>query len=130
MAHGSRQIEAKFHKHLKSFMKDLILVFPEDRDVRVMSSSLNIAMLDDPDNAIINGFYETIRPHEQLVLDKDDAFFYNSPDMVVAKAIPAQFQLFNKLNIYWETLNAENRNTVWTYFQLLYCLAKGFVEAV
>lgn len=119
-------LETKFHKHLKSFMKDLILVFPEDRDIRVISSSLSIAMMDDPDNAIICGFYDKTKPNENLILSRDDAFFYNKP--VEDNTVHGQFQLFNKLNIYWETLNNDNKNKVWEYFQLLYCLAKSFTD--
>jgi hypothetical protein len=124
-------IESKFYKQLKAFMKDLILVFPDDRDIKVISSSLNIAMMDDPDNRIILGFYDALSPYQDLIERRDDAFFYQDSQSVVNKwpKQTNQYQLFNKLNIYWETLHEQNRKIVWDYFQVIFGLAHEFVTS-
>jgi len=120
----------KFHKQLKSFLKNLILVFPDDRDIKVISSSLNIAMMDDPDEKIVTTFYDALNPHEKLILNQNDEFFYQDPANIMQNTSvnSQQFQLFNKLNIYWETLNDSNRQIVWDYIDILYRMSKDIVS--
>lgn len=125
-----RTLETKFHKQLKAFLKDLILVFPSDRDIKVISSSINIAMMDDPHHEIVNGFYDVIAPYNEMICSRDDTFFRLDPTEIVSRwsQQTSQYQLFNKLNIYWETLNDTNRKIVWDYFQLLYNLSLEFMN--
>jgi len=119
----------KFHKQLKAFLKNLILVFPDDRDIKVISSTLNIAMMDDPDAVIVTTFYEALAPHDEMILNRDDEFFYQDPHNIMknTNVNSQQFQLFNKLNIYWETLHISNRAVVWDYVEMLYALSKDIV---
>ncbi len=122
-------LETNFLKNLKAFLKDLILVFPEDRDVKVISSSLNIAMVDDPKHEIIKGFYASLVSSEQLILSRKDEFFYQDAYIFTAGGTinaKYQHQLFSKLNFYWENMNNQNRLIVWDYMQLLYKLAAAF----
>jgi hypothetical protein len=121
----SQSEAAKFYRHLKSFLKDLILVFPEDRDIKLISSALNIATMDDPDYKIISQFYEALIPFAHLIDTRDDDFFYTQSAHIVMHH-KHQYQLFNKLNIYWETLNDTNRKIVWDYFQILFSISKHF----
>ena len=114
----------KFYKHLKEFLKALIVVFPEDRDIKVISSSLNIAMMDDPDNLIITNFHDAMYPHEKLIHVRDPHFFYQDPSSIKTtlnlQHNNTQYMLFDKLHSYWETLTEDNRIVVWDYFQLLF----------
>lgn len=105
-----------FQQELKSFLKNLIKVFPEDRDLKMITSSLNIALMDDPDNKIINGFYKTLSPFEEYIDTRDQRFFYE----YTSSEIP----LFSKLNSYWEMLDTDNRKIVWDYLQVLFLLSK------
>ena len=75
--------------------------------------------INDPKNDIIRGFYESLLPNAALIEVRDDKFFYQPTTNIWAKN-SSQFQLFNKLNIYWEVLNADNRKVVWDYLQLLF----------
>ena len=110
---------------MKSFLKDLILVFPDDRDIKLISSALNIASMDDPEYVIITQFYESLAPFAHLIATRDDDLFYTQALNIVSKH-KHQYQLFNKLNAYWDTLNETNRNIVWDYFQLLFNISEGF----
>jgi hypothetical protein len=122
----------KFHKHLKEFLKALIGVFPEDRDIKVISSSLNIAMMDDPDNLIITNFHDAMSPHEKLIHTRDPQFFYQDPSSIKntlkQNQSNTQYMLFDKLHSYWETLTEENRVVVWDYFQLLFRISTEVYE--
>lgn len=109
-----------FFKELKNFLKNLIKVFPEDRDIKVISSSLNIGMMDDPNNDIIKSFYHKLLPYEELIDHRDSRFFYEH------KIMDENFQFFSKLNFYWENLDKDNRKIVWDYLQVLLLLSKSF----
>ena len=111
-----------FKKELKAFLKELIKVFPEDRDIKTISSSLNIALLDDEDKTI-SRIYNTLRPLDSLIQNRDNTFF------VEAQKLDLDVPLFTKLNFYWENLDADNQKIMWDYIYLLYVLAKSiFVQ--
>ena len=107
-----------FHQELKAFFKNLIKVFPEDRELKFLSSSLNVALMDDPENKVIAGFYRTMSPFEGYIDTRNPLFFYEYSSTEVP--------LLNKLSYYWESLNEENRKVVWDYLQVLFLLSKRF----
>ena len=115
----------KFYKHLKEFMKDLIMVFPDDREIKVISSSINIATVDDEDYELIHGFNKALKPLEELILTRNDNLFNQDPCMYWEDG-SNQYQLFSKLNVYWASTNNINRKIIWDYLQLIYSLAKQF----
>ena len=52
-------MEKIFYKNLKLFLKDLIVVFPEDDDaIQIISTSINLAIIDDGGNEIIKRFFK------------------------------------------------------------------------
>lgn len=111
-----------FKKELKAFLKELIKVFPEDRDIKAISSSLNIALMDDED-VTIGKIYKTLQPLDTLIQSRDSAFF------VEAQKLDLDVPLFTKLNFYWENLDNDNQKVMWDYIHLLYVLAKSiFVQ--
>ena len=108
-----------FHKELRSFMKDLIKVFPHDRDIRLVSSSINIAIMDDPEDKVINEFYNSMNPYETYVHTKNDRLFL---DKIIKSDIP----IFSHLEDYWSKLDHTNKAGVWAYIGVLYTSAKSF----
>lgn len=111
-----------FARELKAFFKELIRVFPDDRDMKMMSSTLNIAMMDpDPDKPeedVMWRMYHVLHPYDELIASRDPAFF------VEAQNIDTDIPLFKKLDYYWGNLAEANRDCVWEYIQVLYKLAK------
>jgi hypothetical protein len=109
-----------FQKELKLFLKDLIRMFPEDRDMKVFSSTLNVALADD-DESIRDEFAKILKPLEPLIKEHDDAFF------VEAEKIDIDVPIFEKIHTYWETLKDEDKTIVWDYITRLYGLSTSFV---
>lgn len=107
----------KFHKEIRAFMKDLINVFPNDRHVKLASSTLTISLMDDPDNNVIKDFYNALAPCEGYISSKDDRLFLNN-------CIVSEMVIFNELEKYWKALDLDNREVVWNYIILLFYLAK------
>lgn len=108
-----------FHKELRAFMKDLIKVFPNDRDIKLASSSLNIALMDDPKDTVIKDFYKAMQPCESYINTRNDALF-------TERVIRSDIALFSHLEDYWVRLDDTNKETVWAYLTVLYSFAKTF----
>jgi len=117
-------MEKTFYKNLKFFLKDLIIVFPEDDEaIQMVTTSINLAIIDDDDNAIIKKFYESMSPLENLILTKNNQIFQTDPNEYWP---PSSYEskLFVKINANWETFSSHNKNTLWEYIQVLYMLSK------
>lgn len=119
-------LATRFYKHLKEFMKDLINVFPEDREIKVISSTINIASMDDEEYELIFGFRDALFPLDGLICSRNDVLFKQDPAKYWENG-SNQYQLFSKLNMYWESLNDANKKIVWDYIQIIYGIAKQFV---
>ena len=115
-------ISNKFYKHLKEFMKDIIMVFPDDREIKMISSSINIATIDDEEYEIIYSFHKALKPLETLIVNRNDDLFNNDPSIYWENG-SNQYQLFSKLNVYWDSVNDINKKIIWDYIQLLYSLS-------
>jgi hypothetical protein len=119
---------ATFHKELRSFMKNLIKVFPDDREVKLVSSSVTISIMDDPDNLVIKDFFNSLSPHQQLIATKDDSLFRNQ--IIKSGKNDADHTLFKNVSIYWNKLDQYNKDVVWQYITCLYTLSKQIVETI
>lgn len=119
-----------FNKHLKDFLKNLIVVFPEDREVKKISSALNIAMMDDPEGTIVTNFYNMLAPHKSLIVKRDSTLFTQNPNNILKhcddNANHYQTDLIKKMHIYWEVLKDENKEIVWDHIAGLFEVATTY----
>lgn len=100
-------------------MKNLIKVFPTDREIKMISSSLTIAIMDDPDDNVITEFYKAMDPCVAYIANKDERLFTDN-------VIKSEIALFSHLEDYWVKLAFENKEVVWAYLAVLYKLSKTF----
>lgn len=117
---SERDLATAFEREFKAFLKNLIKVFPNDREMKMLSSTINIALMDDYEHKVIRSFYDILMPFDALIQARDPQFFYQ------CKTEVQEFQLFSKLNVYWEQLDEDNKKVVWDYLSVLYTLAKRF----
>ena len=73
-------MEKLFYKNLKEFLRELIQVFPEDDSIKVISTSINLSIIDDEEYSLIKMFYEALAPLEKLIINRDNQFFYTDPN--------------------------------------------------
>lgn len=104
-----------FHTELRSFMKNLCKTFDDDHELMMMTSSLLIAISDDPEDKVITNYRDTVLPHKALVDARDATFFY--------KINNTEYKLMSQLHLYWERLNAADQKVVWDYIQVLLALS-------
>jgi hypothetical protein len=114
----------EFYKQLKSFLKELVVVFPEnDDELQTIATSINLAIVDDDANDIIVAFYRSLSPHQQEIATQDTSLF----DKIMWDRSSYEYSLFIKLKTNWNTFTENNKNVIWEYINILYLLSKSFV---
>jgi hypothetical protein len=114
----------EFYKQLKSFLKELVVVFPEnDDELQTIATSINLAIVDDDVNDIIIEFYRSLNPHQQEISNRDIVLF----DKIKWDTKSYEYSLFVKLKTNWNTFTENNKNVIWEYINILYMLSKSFV---
>ena len=101
-------MEKQFYKNLKLFLKDLIVVFPEDDEsLQVISTTINLAIMDDDDHMIIKKFYTSLQPLESQIYNKDILVFSSN----ITKYWPENSTLnFLRISLFLAT---KNKQRVW-----------------
>ena len=116
----------QFYVHLKEFLKELNGTFPEDDELKMITSSILIFCMDDDEQIVVKEFYSILSPLEHLIVYRNDDFF--TLDQTYWKQRSNEYALFTKLTYYWGHLNENNRKIVWDYIQIVYKLSKDFNE--
>ena len=121
-------MDKSFYKNLKLFLKDLIVVFPEDDEaLQILSTSINLAIIDDDDHKIIKKFYNSLSSLEQEINERNISFFSSSL-VENWKRDSHEYRLFSKINANWDTFSEHNKNILWDYIQCLFTLSKNIIE--
>jgi hypothetical protein len=123
-------MEKEFYKNLKLFLKDIVLVFPEDDEaIQFISTSINLAILDDDELLIVKKFNKSLTPLENMILSRDNNIFLTDPANYWSVS-SHEYNLFVKLNDNWSNFSDHNKNILWDYIQLLYILSKKILYSV
>lgn len=111
-----------FHVEIKSFLKNLCKAFDDDRELLMITTSLLIALTDDPKNDVIQQFSATVMPYKDLISDRNPEFFYK------VHMDGSQYKLLSKIHLYWEKLSAADQKVVWEYIQVLFLLSHKVLQ--
>jgi len=111
----------EFYRQLKSFLRELVVVFPEnDDDLLTVTTSINLAIIDDDTDEIIYKFYNTLNQVEREIHTRSDSIF----DKMQWDSSTYEYNLFQKLKTGWSTFTENNKRVIWDYIQVLYQLSK------
>ena len=114
----------EFYKQLKSFLRELIVVFPEnDDDLLTITTSINLSMMDDDCDEIRIKFYNALKVAETEILARDSGIF-NNACVFNWKKSTYEYELFDKLHRRGDTFTDNDKNVIWDYIILLYRLSK------
>ena len=111
-------METEFYKQLKAFLKELIETFPDDHELKVVSTKINLSMVE-KDNKLISKFYNSLKSLEPLILEQDERFFAIEPSHYWTQN-SNEFNLFTKILFYWGQVNEINKKVIWDYIKLIY----------
>ena len=114
-------MDKEFYKQLKAFLKELVIVFPEDDDeLQLVTTSINLAIIDE--NDLITKFYNSLSHLEDKIFHRNRVFIND----IQWDSSRYEYQLFSKLNEQWETFSEVNQNVIWDYIHVLFALSKQF----
>jgi hypothetical protein len=111
-------METEFYKQLKAFLKELIETFPDDHELKVVSTKINLSTLE-KDNKLIYKFYKSLNGLESLILEQNDMFFAVKPEEHWTVG-SNEYNLFTKLIFYWGQVTPTNKQVIWDYIKLIY----------
>lgn len=113
-----------FNSKFEEFVKDLIQLYPDDKDFKLLKNSFSLLKMADKKKpyalfALYSGDYE------EFVMNRDENFFlnHNFRDIVETEANFTD-ELMLKLKSYWKTISEENKEIIWKYLTLFYQIKK------
>lgn len=112
----------KFNLTIINLIDDLLLVFPNFNNLKLFKEKLNMLIKFNPKKPI-EYFKNTVYKFNEEIKTKNEKFFLDKKydqDITVVEN-DREWALDEVLNIktLWKELNAENKETIWTYFNIL-----------
>ena len=117
-----------FNKKLQELLNDLIVVFPDDKDFKLFKNSVRLITLADVKKPLQMFKLSLTDEYKKNIEERNTDFFLNNDysDVLNNDIIKQTMndddvnkKLINKLKGYWKDLNNNNRDTIWTYFNIL-----------
>lgn len=117
-----------FNKKLQELLNDLIVVFPDDKDFKLFKNSVRLITLADVKKPLQMFKLSLTDEYKKNIEERNTDFFLNNDysDVLNNDIIKQTMndddvnkKLINKLKGYWKDLNDNNRDTIWTYFNIL-----------
>tara|TARA_B100000900_G_scaffold130914_1_gene110734 strand:- start:720 stop:1124 length:405 start_codon:yes stop_codon:yes gene_type:complete len=117
-----------FNKKLQELLSDLIVVFPDDKDFKLFKNSVRLITLADVKKPLQMFKLSLTDEYKRNIEERNTDFFLNNDysDVLNNDIIKQTMndddvnkKLINKLKGYWKDLNDNNRDTIWTYFNIL-----------
>jgi hypothetical protein len=107
-----------FNNKMTEFIKDLINVFPEDKDFKLFKNSFDLLKLNKEDQPC-KVFSSVIQKFKDQILNKDENFFLKRDYNDVMEVDPdVTTSLIDKLKNYWIELG-NDKEIIWNYLILL-----------
>lgn len=110
-----------FNSKFEEFIKDMISIYPNDKDFKMMKNSFSLLKMADEKKPVAL-FAKFGNKFEKPVKEKNEDFFLNRSYDDVADESNFTDGLINKLKDYWKELSAENKDIVWNYLNLFFTL--------
>jgi len=116
-----------FLNQLEGFVNEILVVFPNDTDFKVLSNSIGLLRKTNP-RSILTLFFTSILPYKKYIMSKDEKFFliheFIKDDTTVGIEKNDIIDMTNKLRVLWSNLTDVNKEMIWKYFQVLILLGE------
>lgn len=112
----------KFNLTINNLIDDLLLVFPDFKNLKTFKEKINLLIKFNP-KLSLEYFKNTVYPfHEKIKMKDEDFFLKKSYDNdITVLETDKEWALDEVLNIkiLWKQITDENKETIWTYFNIL-----------
>lgn len=106
-----------FKDNTVSFLDELIEQFPSESELYLARHLVKDQM---DTELVISGFIQEVLPYKKAVQERDDDVFVNGKVSIIRGA-PA-----NRFKVLWKSLDEDNKNTIWQWFDLFIELAEKY----
>jgi hypothetical protein len=107
-----------FNNKMNEFIRDLINVFPDDKDFKLFKNSFDLLKIANEEQPC-KVFYNVTQKFKQHILEKNEIFFLEKDYTdIIETDTDITTSLINKLKNYW-TLLENDKQTVWNYLIVL-----------
>jgi hypothetical protein len=108
-----------FNNKMGEFLKDLITVFPDDKDLKLFKNSFNLLKINSTEKPC-RLYYSVIQEYKQNIFNKDESFFLDKDySDIIKDDVDINNSLIQKLKENWLYLDKDQKNIVWNYLILL-----------
>ena len=121
----SNTLLSAFNNNLKKFISELIKTYPQEHNFVVFKNTILLMQRVNPRKVLLL-FIEYIDPYKEKLLNRDESFFLNESYSNILEQTDNKeyaWKLVDKLKLYWEDTNENNKNVIWDYFKQLITLA-------
>ena len=117
-----------FNQKFEEFIKDMIMIYPADKDFKLMKNSFNLLKLAD-DKKPFEMFSKFGAKFEDPVKRRDENFFLtNSYNDIRAEESNLTDDLIDKLKGYWKNLSEDNKEAIWKYLEIFFKLKQTILS--
>jgi hypothetical protein len=111
-----------FNKQLNKFLEALQKILPNDLSIKTARSQISSAIFVSP-KKVLEQFIKHVFPFKNKIMEKDESYFLETEEKTFGIKEDNLSEALQLKNI-WKTLRKENKEMIWTYFQVLIVLAE------
>lgn len=112
-----------FNEKFDEFIKDLIQTFPDDKDFKLCKNSFHLLKMVD-NTKPVQMFKAYALKYQNQISIRDEQFFLNHDfrEEIESSETNLSLDILKRVKLYWMDLDAENKQIIWSYLNLLYKL--------
>jgi uncharacterized FlgJ-related protein len=111
-----------FNSKFEEFVKDLIELYPNDKDFKILKNSFSLLKMTDMKKPFQLFLMYSV-DYEDAITRRDENFFLsNNYENIAGEESNFTADLMNKLKKYWTTLSETNKETIWNYLTLFFTI--------
>ena len=119
-------IKSIFIKQIDNFMNELTTIFPNSKDILLLSEKYNL-IRNINSNLIIEYFILYIYPHKNIINNEDDSFFLEGGGQDELKD-KSGLKFRDNIKTLWKNeMSDENKEIIWKYFKIFMLLSEKYI---
>lgn len=118
-----------FNEKFLEFNKDLIHLFPDDKDFKLCKQSFSLLQMVDEKKPVEMFRMYALKYQEKIINREEDFFLKHDFKEELESNGESNFSIdiLIKIKNYWKNLSGSNKDIVWSYFSILYKINEKIV---
>jgi hypothetical protein len=116
----NEKIVSIFNKKLMDFIKEIIEIYPNNKDFKSMRTQIRMVISSSENLPITNFKKHVTHKYKDNIISKDEDFFLN------LDLTGTPFVSFNYLKDLWKNMSENTKNAMWKHIELLTKLSEKY----